>query len=233
MELLEITPNLHLLRFEVGQAYLWQDEDGLSLVDTGPIGSGEAIALAIQDLGRRPTELRQVVLTHAHGDHAGSAAEIKQWSDAPLLVHKYDAPLVEGVQVIPPPVLLDWERPLFAEANVHFSAPSVQVDRELNDGDTLDFGGGAQVISIPGHTAGSIAIYLPHYGVLFTGDAVARYVGKVILGVFNQDGIAASHSVSRLAGYEAETLCFGHGEPVLAEGTKRLRELALISHPGL
>jgi glyoxylase-like metal-dependent hydrolase (beta-lactamase superfamily II) len=149
-----------------------------------------------------------------------------------LLVHKYDAPLVEGVQVIPPPVLLDWERPLFAKVNAHFSAPSVQVDRELNDGDTLDLGGGAQVISIPGHTAGSIAIYLPRYGMLFTGDAVAGYEGKVILGVFNQDGIAASHSVSRLAGYDAETLCFGHGEPVLTEGTKRLRELAVISHPG-
>jgi glyoxylase-like metal-dependent hydrolase (beta-lactamase superfamily II) len=231
MELLELTPNLHLLRFEVGQAYLWQDADGLSLIDTGPVGSGDAIALAIQDLGRRPGELRRIVLTHAHGDHAGSAAEIKQWSDAPLLVHKYDAPLVEGVQVIPPPVLLDWERPLFAKANMYFSAPSVQVDRVLNDGDTLDFGGGAEVISIPGHTAGSIALHLPQHGMLFTGDAVAEYEGKVILGVFNQDGTAAAHSVSRLAGYDTEVLCFGHGEPVRTEATLRLRELALISHP--
>ncbi|WP_433021676.1 MBL fold metallo-hydrolase [Kribbella sp. CA-294648] len=230
MQIEQLRPELHLLRFEVGQAYLWQDEDGLTLIDTGPLGMGEAIRLAIKDLGRDPAELRRIVLTHAHGDHAGSAAEIRQWSDAPLLVHRYDAPLVEGVAPIPPPVLLDWERPLFAEVDGHLAAPPIPVDTELADGDLLDFGGGAQVISIPGHTEGSIAVSLPQHGVLFTGDAVAEYQGRVILGVFNQDRTAAMHSLSRLAGLDTELLCFGHGEPVRSGGTARLRELAVISH---
>jgi glyoxylase-like metal-dependent hydrolase (beta-lactamase superfamily II) len=89
---------------------------------------------------------------------------------------------------------------------------------------------GAQVISIPGHTAGSIGLYLPQHGVLLTGDAVAEYQGEVILGVFNQDRIAAAHSVSRLAGFAAELVCFGHGDPVRSGGSTRLGELALISH---
>ncbi|GAA1561165.1 MBL fold metallo-hydrolase [Kribbella sancticallisti] len=227
---MELRPELHLLRFPVGQAYLWQDADGLTLIDTGPVGAGEAIRLAIEDLGHHHRDLRRIVLTHAHGDHAGSAAEIREWSDAPLLVHRNDAPLVEGILPVPPPVLLDWERPLFALVDGHLGAPPVAVDQEVSDGDILDFGGGAHVISIPGHTAGSIALHLPRYGVLFTGDAVAEYEGQLILGVFNQDRTAATHSLSRLAGFDAGMLCFGHGEPVRSGGTARLRELAMISH---
>ncbi|TWD83319.1 glyoxylase-like metal-dependent hydrolase (beta-lactamase superfamily II) [Kribbella amoyensis] len=231
MELVELTPRLHLLLFAVGQAYLWQDRDQLTLIDTGPIGVGDAIRLAIQDLGRRPEELTRIVLTHAHGDHAGSAAEIRTWSDADLLAHHADAPLVEGLLPVPPPVLRDWERPLYAQVDGHLAAPPIQVDRELGDGDVLDFGGGAQVVWIPGHTAGSIAVHLPQHGVLLTGDAVAEHGGDVILGVFNQDLTAAAHSLSRLAGLDTELLGFGHGDPVLTHGTKRLRELALVSHP--
>ncbi len=49
METIEITPNLRMLRFEVGQAYLWRDGDELTLVDTGPAGSGPGIAAAIRE----------------------------------------------------------------------------------------------------------------------------------------------------------------------------------------
>lgn len=220
-----------MLRFGVGQAYLWQDADGVTLVDTGPVGAGEAVRAAIERLGRRPEELRRIVLTHAHGDHAGSAAEIRRWSTAPLLVHRADAPLVEGLVPVPQPVLLDWERPLFAEVSQHLAAPAVAVDQQLEDGDVLDFGGGARVLSIPGHTAGSIAVHLPEHGVLLTGDTVAEYRGDVMLGVFNQDRAAAIRSLERLAGLDTDVLGFGHGEPVRSGGTGRLRRLAATTNP--
>lgn len=44
-------PGLHLLRFGVGQAYLWRDDDGLTLVDAGPVGAGADIAAAVETLG--------------------------------------------------------------------------------------------------------------------------------------------------------------------------------------
>ncbi|HEU4948708.1 MAG TPA: MBL fold metallo-hydrolase [Kribbella sp.] len=232
MELTELGPSLHLLRFDVGQAYLWQDDDTLTLIDTGPVGSGELIAHAIRAVGRRPEELARIVLTHGHGDHAGAAAEIRRWSDAPLIAHRLEAPLVRGVAPTPEPVLLDWERPLYEQVDGHLSAPSTTVDQEVDDGTLLDFGGGAQVVAIPGHTAGSIAVYLPRQGVLFTGDAVAEYEGEVILGVFNQDLAQVVRSAGRLAELDAEVVCFGHGEPVRSSGAARLRELAAVSQSG-
>jgi glyoxylase-like metal-dependent hydrolase (beta-lactamase superfamily II) len=221
-----LVADLHLLRFDVGQAYLWQDSDALTLIDTGPVGSGDAIAEMIHRLGRRPEELARIVLTHGHGDHAGSAVEIRGWSDAPLIAHRLEAPLVRGDEPTPEPVLLDWERPLFEQVGGHLSAPPAEVEFEVEDGDVLDFGGGAEVLAIPGHTAGSIAIHLAQHGVLFTGDTIAEQDGEVILGVFNLDQDETVRSLTRLAGLPAEVVCFGHGAPLRSAGSARLQELA-------
>jgi glyoxylase-like metal-dependent hydrolase (beta-lactamase superfamily II) len=91
----------------------------------------------------------------------------------------------------------------------------------------LDFGGGAQVVAVPGHTAGSIALYLPEPRVLFTGDTVARtHAGQVILGVFNVDRDRAVVSFKRQAALDADLACFGHGAPVTRGAAARLRAAA-------
>jgi glyoxylase-like metal-dependent hydrolase (beta-lactamase superfamily II) len=66
-----------------------------------------------------------------------------------------DAPVIRGEHPAPPPVLLDWERPLFERNSPQaggLTGPPCAVDRELEDGDVIDFGGGATILAIPGHT---------------------------------------------------------------------------------
>jgi glyoxylase-like metal-dependent hydrolase (beta-lactamase superfamily II) len=53
VETTQLTANLYLFRFEVGQAYLWRDDDGLTLIDTGVSGSGALIEHGITELGAR------------------------------------------------------------------------------------------------------------------------------------------------------------------------------------
>ncbi|GAA4529809.1 MBL fold metallo-hydrolase [Amycolatopsis samaneae] len=222
MKITSLTPRLHLLEFEIGQAYLWADDDGLTLVDTGIVGSGDAIRDAITELGSGA--LTRVVITHFHGDHAGSAAEIASWSDAPVIAHRLDAPVIRGEAAPPLPNLLDWERPLFEQAKQHLTGPPARVDQEAEDGDVLDFGGGARILWIPGHTEGSIAVHLPEHRVLFTGDTVATWPDPV-LGPFNVDRERAIASVGTLADVDAEIACFGHGAPLLSGAQSRLRAL--------
>ncbi|MGK5632414.1 MBL fold metallo-hydrolase, partial [Streptomyces sp. URMC 123] len=137
------------------------------------------------------------------------------------------APVIRGTVPGAPPVLLDWERPLYAEASAHLPpAPPTVVDQELHDGDVLGFGGGARVVAAPGHTPGSIGVHLPEAGVLFTGDCVAEHAGAVILGVFNIDRRRALEAFHTLAAVAPDTVCFGHGDPVVGGAAAALRQAA-------
>jgi glyoxylase-like metal-dependent hydrolase (beta-lactamase superfamily II) len=227
VDVIDLLPNLRMLRFPVGQAYLWRDPDSLTLVDTGLAGAGPDIARAVTGFGLKLTDLDRVVLTHFHEDHTGSAAEIGAWEGVTVTAHRRDAPIIRGHVPGPPPVLTDHERELHAAivGNGLSPAAPARVDRELEDGDMLPFGGGAYVLAVPGHTDGSIAIYLPHSGVLFTGDNVATgRDGQVILGPFNLNRSEAIRSFRRVAALDSSTAVFGHGDPVLTDAAAVLRE---------
>ena len=229
MKTVELLPGLlHLFQFGLGQAYLWQDRESLTMIDAGPPGHGAAIAVALGTLGLRPGDLDRVILTHFHADHTGSAAGIAAASGAAVLAHRCDAPVIRGDMPAPAPQVTEEERPLHegiaAAAGGLPAAPPCRVDRELSEGDLLDLGGGAAVIGVPGHTDGSIAIHLPAHRLLFTGDSVARTPdGRVILGPFNVDRDEAIGSFRKLAELDVDAACFGHGAPVLADGSAALR----------
>ncbi len=229
MRTVELSPQLYQLCFEVGHAYLWRDADSLTLIDTGTAGSGERIARSIRGLGLARRDLARVVLTHAHEDHAGAAAEIEAWGGVTVIAHRLDVPVVRGESVAAHPVFEDapdWERTLYENKPPLPPAPPARVDRELDDDDVLDFGGGARVIGVPGHTDGSIALYLPEPGVLFTGDAVANVGGRTILGVFNAERGQAIASLRKLAALDVETACFGHGDPIVTGASAALQGAA-------
>ncbi len=220
-----ITPHLTMLRVNGWQLYVWRDEQSVTLIDTGAPGSGAEILSAAPGIDR-------MVLTHGHVDHSGSAAELQRATGAAVLIGAGDAAAVRAGAALPPPVFEDWEVAIHqrVSANLPETAPPVPVDRELVEGDVLGFGGGAEVLAIPGHTEGSIAIRLPRHGVLFTGDTIAN-VGTVMLGTFNQDRAQTVASFQRLAALDAGTACFGHGEPIASGAGTKLRELAATLVP--
>jgi glyoxylase-like metal-dependent hydrolase (beta-lactamase superfamily II) len=220
-----LVPGVYLLPFEIGQVYIWDWGDGLTIVDTGIAGSADTIVRAVEAIGRRPDEVREIVLTHYHDDHRGSASTLADRTGASIVAHVADAPVIRGNQPQAPPVLLDFERPIFeAVTPLVPRARPTPVDREVEDGDTTE--GGGTIVGVPGHTPGSIALYVPDLRVLFTGDTIAFHEGAPILGVFNVDRAEAIRSVRKQSRLEVNVACFGHGPPIIGDAKQRLRKLA-------
>src|SRR5699024_8550035 len=115
MDVVDLRPDLRMLVSAPGQAYLLRHARGVLLVDTTRVGQGEAVAAALRDWGLDRDALTQVVLTHWHADHAGSAAEIGRWPGVTVFAHRTDAAVIRGDAAPDEPVLTDAEQALHAQ----------------------------------------------------------------------------------------------------------------------
>jgi glyoxylase-like metal-dependent hydrolase (beta-lactamase superfamily II) len=168
-------------------AYILVHGGEAAIVDTGVEGSGDAIAAALTGIGLDWPAVAHVILTHNHGDHAGSAADV--------LDRAPDATGYAGAEDI-------------AGITVPRALTPVQ------DGDTVF---DLQVITAPGHTAGSIAVLDPAAGgILVVGDAMGTSDGAPSLpgAQFTADMEQAKASVVKLGNLAFESLLVGHGEPI-------------------
>lgn len=200
--------------------------DRAALIDTGLATHGSPILEALVGIGVQARQVETIVVTHCHQDHAGSLAMLLDVTGARSIAHRLDAPCVRGEAVPPEPALTEAEKPLFDAISKNVvPAPPARVDVEVEDGDEVDLMERATVVHVPGHTPGSIAIYLPGQRTLFCGDAIANVNGPA-LGFFNVDRAGAIASLRRLSDLEFEIAGFGHGAPLLADGSTALRRAA-------
>ncbi len=200
------------------KAHLVLERD-LSLIDCGYVGSGTRIARAIAAHGRSIAELRRVVLTHAHPDHAGSARELAA-AGATIVLHPADWPgLQRGWRDVA-------RRP---SRGCVFSAmtPTPESFEPIENGDVLPMLGGLRVIHTPGHTPGSVCLYGERDRILFVGDALQRRLGRLSFAssLYSDDPAAARRAVQRLAGLDVQTLVFGHYPALEVGATEELARL--------
>src|SRR5881296_1936037 len=88
----------------ISSLFLVEHRDVLTVVDTGSPGTSVGrILRAIQRTGHEPDEVRQIVLTHCHGDHAGQAKALAEATGATVVAGAADAPVIEGRAPYPGP----------------------------------------------------------------------------------------------------------------------------------
>jgi hydroxyacylglutathione hydrolase len=140
----------------------------ITLIDTGVAGCETQIFEYIRSTGRDPSEIALIILTHSHPDHIGAAQAIQQTTGCSIAAHPAERAWIEDTD------LQNRERPVPGFAML--VGGSVQVDHELEDGDVIEHDetrtGEILVLHTPGHSKGSISLFLHSEGALLTGDAV-------------------------------------------------------------
>lgn len=206
----EYIPDSHI--YVVGKP----SSQDLSLVDVGLVGKGEYKIQSLLRMGIDLSAIKRIIMTHTHLDHIGCLAEIlQQIPGAELWVHNLEAePLERGDErtVYGMDMFRDMCQMQYGLEPGNFT---FQVNRKLQGGESLSVGDMVwEVIHIPGHSIGGIALYYPPKRILIPGDVVyADYA----IGRFDLYGANASelqNSLVRLAELEVDILLPGHNRIV-------------------
>jgi len=142
------------------------------------VDPGDEVSRILDLIGRHKLIVKGIVSTHAHIDHVGGLSKLHKYTGAPIMMHREDLPLYQAMDVqaaflgVQPPEITD-------------------VHQLLTNGDALQWGSlEAQVIHTPGHTPGSVSLYMPNEAgkislaapQLFAGDTLfAGSIGRTDL----------------------------------------------------
>ena len=170
----------------------------LILIDTGAGWTVEKIINNINSLEYDCRNIKKIVLTHCHIDHIGGAPEIRRRFGSKIYAHYLDTqPIESGDPIL---TAANWYQTTF---------PPTPIDVKLNlKEETLQIGDQKVVcIHTPGHTPGSICIYLDKDGkrILFAQD-----LHGPILKEFGSNLEDYGRSTKKLLKLEADILCEGH-----------------------
>jgi len=222
----QIVPGVYAIPLGFVNAFLIET-DHLTLIDTGLPGSAENILEAVRSLGRQPRDIRHILVTHCHPDHAGSLAALKQATGAPAYMHADDAAMVrKGLAMRPlkpvpgfiPGLLF---RMFIGRASS--TIPAARIEHEAGDGERLPAAGGIKAFHAAGHCAGQLVFLWPrHGGVLFVADAASNVMG-LGLSLGYEDLERGKRSLIRIAALDFQVACFGHGRAILQQASTRFR----------
>jgi glyoxylase-like metal-dependent hydrolase (beta-lactamase superfamily II) len=203
--------------------YLLDGGDELALVDAGAGLAAEAILDNIRRDGLDPAQIRHLILTHAHGDHAGGAARLRRLLGEPtvyLSEARAEALRTADEEAIS---LGDAKRAGIYPADYRFEA--CPVDVELADGDEISVGRLVlRALETPGHADGHVSLLLDHEErrSLFAGDVIF-HGGKVLLQAIHDCRLdALIGSLRRLRELEIDALFPGHLAFSLADGQRHI-----------
>lgn len=220
---MKIGPHLHRIGNDIVAAYLIDTEEGVTVIDAGLPGHWRDLQHELAAMGRTTADVRGIVLTHGDSDHVGFAERLRKQTGIPVYVHAADADRAKG-----------GDKPKASGGSMKLGAALgffgyalrkgglrthyLTEVHEVQDGDVLPLPGSPVVISMPGHSPGSIAVHVPVADAVCVGDALTtRHVLTGREGPqpapFTDAPDEALDSLARLAGIEASWVLPGHGAP--------------------
>ena len=224
---IRIADNLYripTLGFFINSYALINDDGSVTLVDCGLKKAPAKIVAGLKSLGKDPKDVQSIILTHAHDDHIGGAAEmIKNTNVQRVAMHESDAGYAEAGKS-PKPDLSSTSGRFLARMPQGGHEP-FHVTQLLKDGDILLGAGELQVIHTPGHTEGHISLLHKRTGTLMTGDSIFNMTSRISwsLSGFCVDYKQARSTARRFLDLDFTNAAFTHGPEILGEGKVKIK----------
>ncbi len=188
----------------------------LSLVDVGLMGKGSYKISSMAKLGINPQDIKRIIMTHTHLDHIGCLPEIqKEIPHAELWVHRLEAEPLENGDDRTVYGMDMFKGMCQMQFNLKAGAFTFKVQRKLEGGELLEIGKMTwQVLHIPGHSMGGIALYNEAAAILIPGDVIYadHAIGRFDL--YSAEPAALKESLYRLAELKVDILLPGHNQVV-------------------
>jgi len=165
------------------------------------VDPGDELPRILHLLAKHQLTVKQIVVTHAHIDHIAGAHRLREITGAPILYNQRDLPLV---------AMMDQQAAWIGCATPTVSGP----DESLEDGDVVGIANlAAEVIHTPGHTEGSLCLYVPEHHLLLAGDTLfAGSIGRTDLPGGSTGKLLASIRDRLLPLPDGTLVIPGHGE---------------------
>jgi glyoxylase-like metal-dependent hydrolase (beta-lactamase superfamily II) len=220
---MKLTDSLHRVGSDIVAIYLVDTPDGVTIIDAGLPGHWHELLAELTSMNRTVDDVKGVILTHGDSDHVGFAERLRRDHGAPVYVHAADALRAKGGDK--PSTSRQRMKLRAALSFVMYSlrknglrtAHLTEVV-EVREGATLPLPGSPQIIGLPGHSPGSIAVFVPAVDAVFVGDGLTtRHVLTGEVGPqpapFTDDPDQAIASLRSLLPTGAKWVLPGHGAP--------------------
>ena len=208
---MQIRPDVYLLRGKASNFYLCVDEDGLTLIDAGMPKEQQLVFDLLDQIGRDPSQIVRILITHADIDHVGSLAAIQLATGAQVYASEKTARYLQaGKSPKHLPRLLQ----VFSNAFIKYQPFSEDVIETFSDGDKLPVLGGLEALATPGHTDDHFSFFSSSTGVLFAGDAIDTRNGRLnrTRNWLTADEEKANQSAIKLVELAPAIFACGHGD---------------------
>ena len=200
-----------------------RNEAEIVLVDCGYPGFLDLISDELDKYDLSAEDLTAIYMTHQDDDHVGTAAEFKsKYPHIKIITSELETPYVSGeaknLRLLQAEQMLEFLPENQKDFGIAFcerlsKLQCVEVDQIVKGGDILNWAGGCEIISTPGHTPGHTSLYIKEEKVLITGDAGVVENNELVVAnpQFCLDLENAEKSLDKIRKMDVKTYICYHG----------------------